>query len=227
MSKNINLSLRKNIISFALTWASLLIFLGIISLFSIWEMLKTFEKGTDSAFAISTLKGELSSANVSFKVEIQEWKNILLRGRDENDRLIFESKFIKENKKIKSYFNNASAICSQLNLNAPCQEIETVKLEHDQLMDQFNKNLLNASLKTYDSMQTLDESVRGLDRPLAKKMANLTMIFSMLENTKRLETKDLIHSKYDVLKNFILISMCIVLFIIGFSLYRSLRSLQN
>jgi hypothetical protein len=227
MSKKLSLNFRENLISFAWTWICLLIIIGIISLFSLWMMQKTFNKGSEVAMQISTLKNETASANIAFKVEIQEWKNILLRGKDQDDREIYLSKFEKQQKRVNSYLNNSASICSQLNLNEPCKEIEVIYTQHNQLGDKYIENIDNSSLENYDAIHKVDESVRGLDRDLEKKMTEITIIFSKLEADKHVETLAVIQDKYDTLKFFILMVMVIALTITGFSLLRILRSAQN
>lgn len=223
MSSYIGINFRKNIISFAWTWISLLIVIGIMSLFSIWSMNRAFNNGAELAFKTSALKNEISSASVAFKVQIQEWKNILLRGKDNSDRDLYFSKFEKQERSVQSYLNNAYIICSQLALNEICNQVSTVKIQHQQLGDTYKKNLINAPLESYAEIHKLDQAVRGVDRDLEKNMRTLNGIFSEIELKQHNKTHQELAEKYTTLRKFILSILAISLAITGISLYSVLR----
>lgn len=227
MSKNLGISFRRNIISFAWTWIGLLIFIGIISLFSIWSMNRAFNNGAQLAFKTSALKNEISSANIAFKVQIQEWKNILLRGKDNSERDNYYSKFEKQENSVQAYLNNAYIICSQLELNEICKEIRTVQMHHQQLSDTYKNNLLNASLESYGAIHKVDQSVKGMDRDLEKSISNLNGIFSGIELKQHDRTYQELTEKYTTLRRFILSILAIALTITGISLYSVLRATRS
>jgi methyl-accepting chemotaxis protein len=227
MNKNLSVILRKNIISFTWTWMCLLIIIGILSLFSIWMMSKTFETGSEFALKISALKGEMSSANIAFKVEIQEWKNILLRGKNNDDRQFYLSKFEKQQRRVNANLNNAALICAQLKLEESCKQIQAIDAQHDQLVDKYMKNLLDSNLENYDGIHKLDESVRGLDRDVEKKLSNLVAVYSDIEIKKYMEIQELIHNKYESLKLFISGVMIFALMLTSIGLYRILSSIKS
>lgn len=227
MSKNLSIQFRKNIIAFAWTWIGLLIFIGIISLFSIWSMNQTFQHGAEIAFKTNALKNENSSASIAFKVQIQEWKNILLRGHESSDKETYYLKFEQQERKVQAYLNNATAMCLQLQLKNTCDKISIIKTAHQQLGETYKTNLLNASLKNYDAIHALDQSVKGMDRELEKKMGNLNAIFSELALKQHHTTNQKLTNKYHSLRKFILSILAITLTITGISLYSVLRATRS
>lgn len=227
MSKNLGINFRKNIISFAWTWIGLLIFIGIISLFSIWSMNREFNNGGELAFKTSALKNEISSASIAFKVQIQEWKNILLRGKENSARDIYFSKFEQQESSVQGYLNSAYDICSQLKLNEICNQVSTVQKQHQQLGDAYKNSLTHASLASYDAIHKVDQSVKGMDRELEKTMGNLNTIFSEIELKQRNATHQKLTEKYTSLRKLILSILAIALTITGISLYSVLRGTRG
>lgn len=223
MSKNIDINLRKNIISFAWTWIGLLVFIGIISLFSIWSMNRTFNNGAELAFKTSALKNEISSASIAFKVQIQEWKNILLRGKNKADRDTYFSKFEDQEKSVQASLNRAHLTCSGLALNEKCTELRAIQMQHEQLGVTYKKMLMNAPLENYEDIHKVDQAVKGLDRDLEKNMSALNKVFSEIELKQHQKTNQELADKYADLRKLILSILGIALTISGISLYSVLR----
>ncbi len=69
---------------------------GILGLFSVWS-LNTYQARTQAALSeVNTSMDQARRAQLHFKTQIQEWKNILLRGHVMSDRAVFVAAFEKE-----------------------------------------------------------------------------------------------------------------------------------
>ena len=69
---------------------------GILGLFSVWS-LSTYQARTQAALSeVITSMDQARQAQLHFKTQIQEWKNILLRGHVLSDRTLFVAAFEKE-----------------------------------------------------------------------------------------------------------------------------------
>lgn len=69
---------------------------GILGLFSVWS-LSTYHARTQVALSeVTTSMDQARQAQLHFKTQIQEWKNILLRGHVLKDRALFVAAFEKE-----------------------------------------------------------------------------------------------------------------------------------
>jgi hypothetical protein len=69
---------------------------GILGLFSVWS-LSTYHARTQAALSeVTTSMDQARQAQLHFKTQIQEWKNILLRGHVSSDRAVFVAAFEKE-----------------------------------------------------------------------------------------------------------------------------------
>lgn len=227
MSITFNANFRKKIISFAWTWVGLLIFIGIISLFSIWSMNHAYNDGAKLALNNSDLENEALKAQIHFKIQVQEWKNILLRGKNSEDKSKFFSKFESQENTVAYHLKEALKICSSFHTKETCRPIEMIRFEHEQLGRLYREKLSQGSLENYEGMQKIDASVRGIDRSLEGDIDNLYSSFSLIKNEQVISTKIEIENRYFILRKFVLIVLFISLSISGFSLYQILRSTKN
>ena len=131
MSSQLNSNFRKSIISFSWTWIGLLIFIGIISLFSIWYMNRLYNQGAIESESINMLSNEVLTAQIEFKIQVQEWKNILLRGYDISDKKKYFSEFEKKETSVRDRLNNASIMAEQLGLVSESEKIKKITEHHD------------------------------------------------------------------------------------------------
>jgi methyl-accepting chemotaxis protein-1 (serine sensor receptor) len=107
------------------------------------------------------------SAQVQFKIQVQEWKDTLLRGNDQAQFDKYSAAFKKAAEKVKAEIAKTRTLMAQLGM-------PTAKLDELQAaMDELNKNYLEA-LQQYDvakpdSAHVVDTLVKGKDRaPTAK-----------------------------------------------------------
>ncbi len=218
---------RKKIISFAWTWIGLLIFIGIMSLFSIWSMNRAYVNGAKMAFSISQLENEVLSAKVDFKTQVQEWKNILLRGKNSEDKTKYFSSFEAEETKVVGHLKDAQKICLALGKKELCQPIEEARLKHLELGRTYKETLNKGSLESYERIHAIDQNLRGIDRTLDNDMDTLFQKFHQMKKDQLSTIKQSIENRYHVLKKFIIGIMLAALSLSGISLYSILRSTKN
>jgi methyl-accepting chemotaxis protein len=218
---------RKKVISFAWTWIGLLIFIGIMSLFSIWSINRAYTDGAIKAFNISQLENEILSAKVGFKTQVQEWKNILLRGKNSEDKTKHFSSFETEETKVVGNLKEAQKICLALTKKELCQPIELARFKHQELGKSYKEKLSKGSLESYEGIHAIDQSIRGIDRTLDNDMNNLFQKFSRMKKDQLSAGNQSMENRYQILKKFILGIMLAALSLSGISLYSILRSTKS
>lgn len=227
MTPTFNTSFRKKIISFAWTWLGLLIFIGIMSLFSIWSMNHVYLNGAKLTQDNNLLENAALKAQIHFKIQVQEWKNTLLRGRNSEEKAIYFSRFEDQENKVAYHLRQSQKICASIHSKDVCQVIEIVRFEHDKLGRLFRENLRQGSLESYEGMQKIDSIVRGIDKSLEKDIDMLFATFSKMKNEQIVKIKLEIDNRYLILRKFVLIILLISLSISVFSLYNILRGTKN
>ena len=108
------------------------------------------------------------SAQVEFKIQVQEWKNILLRGNDPAQLDKYTASFKKSGETTRAELQKVDSLLAKLGLHSPLVD-EALKA-HEEL----GHNYLNA-LQKYDSanpesFKVVDALVKGMDRPPTKKI---------------------------------------------------------
>ena len=227
MSSQLNSNFRKSIISFSWTWIGLLIFIGIISLFSIWYMNRLYNQGAIESERINMLSNEVLTAQIEFKIQVQEWKNILLRGYDISDKKKYFAEFEKKETSVRDRLNNASIMAEQLGLVTESEKIKKITEHHVTLGLIYRTTLDKTSFETYKNIQKADQSVKGADRELEALLSGVSNEISKINTSQREAMQDSLNQRYLSLRKLILIIMTIALVITGVSLYGVLRATRT
>ena len=227
MSSQLNSNFRKSIISFSWTWIGLLIFIGIISLFSIWYMNRLYNQGAIESERINMLSNEVLTAQIEFKIQVQEWKNILLRGYDISDKKKYFSEFEKKETSVRDRLNNASIMAEQLGLVSESEKIKKITEHHVAQGLIYKTTLDKTSFETYENIQKADQSVKGADRELEALLSGVSNEISKINTSQREAMQDSLNQRYLSLRKLILIIMTIALVITGVSLYGVLRATRT
>lgn len=122
---------------------------------------------------------EARSAQVSFKTQIQEWKNILIRGGDPQDLEQYRTAFIQSSAEAQAMLQQLQHTLEGLALSSPLLEEahqSLIKLE-----DQYLQVLAHNYDGTSSSTQNIDALVRGLDRQPTEQIDHI--VHFVLENT--------------------------------------------
>jgi len=159
--KNLSISLKLYVLAF-IAVATLLGVGG----FSVWE---TGRLNTQFTRAIGSQQRLLDAVNlaraaqVNFKIQVQEWKNILLRGKDPTSYQKYLSGFDKQEKAVTDGLVALKGVLVELNVSDRVKVDETIA-EFQKLGPSYR-----AALKSYDRDQpdpagVVDKLVKGIDR---------------------------------------------------------------
>jgi len=170
------------------------LFLGLLVALSLillsWESVNELSKFHDSTKRSFTLVEQnveiltdLTNAHVIFKTQVQEWKNVLIRGNDKKQFEKYAGRFQQSSDKVQSLLAHAIKRSKELSLDT--QEINKVKQAHAELKVAYLKALNNFDGKDPLTGKKVDKSVSGVDRPASKGMTALA------ENAER-KFKDII-----------------------------------
>lgn len=123
------------------------------------------QQATDQA--ISTQKLAYSQiiltkeAQVHFKKQVQEWKNLLLRGQNEDDFVTYLSQFVEQEQLTQIKIHE---LIDTLDPNSSALEMASkFKLYHQQLTEEYRKALVLFN-DTAEGSVAVDAKVRGVDR---------------------------------------------------------------
>ncbi len=139
----------------------------------------TYQEAVDGLTAIDTARG----AQVEFKKQVQEWKNILLRGNDPAAFTKYRGKFDRQDALVVTRLKALKEIIQ----NEPdlLQQIDALLATHRKLGEQYRRALTHYDTSDINSAHIVDKLVKGIDRPPTKQMD------SLVETLHRDKTTDL------------------------------------
>lgn len=126
---------------------------------------KTYQKINDDSRA----------AQVDFQRQVQEWKNILIRG---NDSELYEKhlkQFREKENTVNNRLNNLSKKLKDLNHVKEANEINDLMKQHLDLGERYNTALGQYNKEDLTSYLKIDVMVRGMDRVASKGMDEVSL----------------------------------------------------
>ncbi|PKN17518.1 MAG: hypothetical protein CVU71_15730 [Deltaproteobacteria bacterium HGW-Deltaproteobacteria-6] len=156
-------------------------------------------------------------SQVHFKKQVQEWKNILLRGNDKN---LFDNHlkaFNEEDRKVNECLASLSQMTSGAQMSVP-QIAAAIKV-HEALGHQYRGALKKYKQPDLKRAVLVDKSVRGIDRALTDEIDAMVEVIKNLAEKRLKETELMAKTQmeaYKVLSFFILFLMIAGVF---FSIY--------
>ncbi len=116
--------------------------------------------------AVAQVASGATESLVAFKQQVQEWKNVLLRGNDPARYDKHFSAFEKDEKRVQAELKKVSDLMQQLGLDAKAAEDAMQK--HASLGVQYREALKKFDKANSKAGQEVDHAVTGIDRPAAE-----------------------------------------------------------
>lgn len=193
------------------------VFLAVESVSELGEFHELTKENLETLEKNSELFKHVSHAHVIFKVQVQEWKNVLIRGNEKKQYDKYFERFKLRSDDVQSHLASAQEVAEELGLDV--SDIALVKTEHAGL----RKAYLSA-LEAFDSGDELtgkkvDKSVRGVDRPASKAMTAIAESTEAAFDNLLTQTNELLDSDYESIKKdltiYMLVSAVIVLLVMA------------
>jgi len=194
--------------------ALMLLALAFISAFGMYALHAAQARNAESLRSSADLLRAVDltrAAEVSFKIQVQEWKNILLRGQVQKDYDQYLATFNKRIELIRKEFEDAKAI--MVRLGVPTADIDEVARLHGVLNQQYFEALKSFDASKAESTHIVDALVRGKDRPLDEK---LDMVVQTMQKHASTETARITEmAKDEAARAFSLFGLFVALAICG------------
>lgn len=125
-------------------------------------------------------------AQVHFKVQVQEWKNLLLRGQDTHDLADYRDATLAQAGQVEEALRRLGAQSALLKLDVEAALIASLISDHQEVLAVYQKELQVLQPDTFQNALKLDRAVRGIDRPLNTAIDQLAQRFKGLAHAQRL-----------------------------------------
>ena len=226
-----NIELRRAIASSAFTMIMLMAVVGLFSLFSIWSINRAWTAGTSETAEIQALSRASLDAQVNFKIQVQEWKNILLRGSDPQLLADHLGSFRKNGKATTAKLAEVAGEAERLGFAARAAEARTLRDAHTTLLTRYETTLAGrlAGSDRLDAQaaRAIDGSLRGVDRDLENRIGQLAAELAALSEGRRSRLIGRMQERYVALRWFIIGIIALSLAITGYVISGALRATRG
>ena len=225
------IELRRAITSSAFTMIALVAVIGLFTLFSIWSINRAWTAGTMETADLQNLSRAALDSQVNFKVQIQEWKNVLLRGDQSTLLEKHLTSFRTHAQRTDDDLGRVSIGATKLGFKDEAQRAADLSNEHATLTARYEAVLaeergLSISI-TPDMASLIDKSVRGADRALEAGIGKLSADIAAISDQRRSTLLIDMQDRYSSLRLFILVVIGFSLVITAYVLASALRATRG
>ncbi len=165
--------------------------------------------------ALDTARG----AQVAFKIQVQEWKNLLLRGSDPEDRRRFFDRFTEQEGRVAATLAALRSAAPALGLDPA--SVEAVARDHAALGARYRQALALFDPAVPASATGVDRAVRGIDRPLDSAIDAIAEAASARSKTVQSDLAAAAEERYTGTRVVAIASTLLGLLLIGVALVRA------
>jgi methyl-accepting chemotaxis protein len=189
------ISLRRRVIIAIGMLTVLIVVIGFYGLVAIVESNQRLHKSVIEGQTMAETIDTARLSQVHFKKQVQEWKNILLRG---NDKDLFNKHlkaFNEEEQKVSGYLQSLSRLTTSAGLSIP--QITDAMHVHEKLGRQYREALAKYKQHDLASAVLVDKSVRGIDRNLTDQIDAIVGIIKNLTEKRMKETETIAQTQME------------------------------
>jgi methyl-accepting chemotaxis protein-1 (serine sensor receptor) len=198
---------------------------GLAALFAAWSMDRLHRANTAELTAALRMTDESRSAQAQFKKQVQEWKNLLLRGADPAARSAYLEAFQAQGESVEAHLAALAGLAAAAGLPETAREAKAAASAHRALELQYRAALAagKGSQGGAFSATEIDTSIRGLDRPLEQQVDRLAgqIVEDALRTARRADETDA--ARYATLEGFLWVAMAVSVILVGLILWRTLQ----
>ncbi len=133
---------------------------------------------------------QIGNVLADFKVQVQEWKNVLLRGHDADQRTKYWSQFVAQESKVQS---QTQALINGMDNAEVIAKLRSFAHEH-QVMGQKYRAGLEAFIQSGFDHRQGDAAVKGMDRPPAELLDQAIAMVAAEVEQHSLDTAEQVQS---------------------------------
>lgn len=155
----------------ALSASSLLAFVGVMGIFQMQGMTTSMVQDLHTAKVENEALVAVENAQAHFKTQVQEWKNILLRGNDAANYERYLKQFNEEEAVVQTQLGLAAQRMSAAGLAA--SGVDKLRADHLSMGTRYREALKQFDQADSNAGKIVDKLVRGMDRDAAAGMAQI------------------------------------------------------
>ena len=229
------IDLRRSLVSLASLMLLMVLTTGIAGLFAAWSLSEFHLRTEKTLMEASAAVSEARSVQANFKLQVQEWKNILLRGHVEVDRARYRAAFRAQAGKTAESLKSLPAEVDRLQLlndaGAPVKltdlvDVPGISTELAALNERYETALAAASAEDamdgWDPMLA-DGMLRGADRAVSDRMESIPVLIRQAIDASLRKSQQLGESRFETLSRFVWSAILFALAMVAIMIWRILR----
>lgn len=213
------ISVRRRVIITVGIFTVLTIVIGLYSFIAIVETNKRLHKSVLEGQTMIKATDTARLAQVHFKKQVQEWKNILLRG---NEHDLFDKHlraFNNEDRRVNEYLHSLSDMTTTMGLSVP--EIALAIKTHERLGEQYREALSKYNQSDLKSAVIVDESIRGIDREPTDQIDAIVSIIKAQADKRLKATETVAKTQLEAYQSFSVFLIFLVLLGASFGIFNA------
>ncbi len=155
---------------------------GIWTTVTIAKLRTDIQQQADDMAASFTFIHQVDDAQVVFKGQVQEWKNVLLRGHNPKLYKKYWGKFVAAEKVFQQKMVDIERILKARKLDKYAKQTAQLAKDHKILGVKYRAALHSSNPEDIDFSKQVDVKVRGVDRPTGKGLKSLAQGLYKLKN---------------------------------------------
>lgn len=210
---------RRSLLQLGGLLALLLLTMGLLALFAAWSLNRAHAANVGRVAAFVTAVDEARSAQAHFKTQVQEWKNLLLRGADPTERVRYQRSFDAEAGIVAGHLLALERHLPLLDMAAG--QARALREHHADLGARYALAALELARNWQPA--AADAAVRGIDRTLDRQIDALTdqVLAQSQRAIDRLRIEE--RRRYDSLQGALWMVMACSLALLAVMLWRVLK----
>ena len=216
------LRLRKSLLQLGGLLLLVLLTTTLLGLFASWS-LERAHLGSERALIDLLEAVNLGrDAQVNAKRQVQEWKDLLLRGQDAGERTKHQTASEAAASRVQARLEALTARLEALALDALAGEAKAAQATHAAVSQRY-RDALHDATASWDPF-ALDRAVRGVDRPLNDHLDLLVDALREAAKARFEADQQRLHERYEALTKALWTAMVVALLLVGVLLWRVLRA---
>lgn len=211
--------LRKSLMQVASVMLLTLLSVTLLALFSVWSLQQAYQRNTREVAEVVSALDTSRQAQVHFKRQVQEWKNILLRGDFPVARARYFNAFESAEVDVGAALIKVDEILIAAGERRYHDRLMQMQQDHLVLGEKYRSALLDVSGGLWAPFES-DLAVRGIDRPLNKAIDDLAAELLSESQTRSKALDEANALRYQALRYALWATMLVSLLLVGGMLWR-------
>ncbi len=213
--------LRRTLVQLASLLLLTLLASGLLALFSVWSLNATHLRNQRHLADVATMVELGRTTQVRFKTQVQEWKNLLLRGADPADRQIYLAAFHADELETHVMLRQLAQRGEPAAGFGLAAEVAQIDAAHATLGTAYAAALAVADPVHWDA-QHIDRAMRGFDRPINQRLDALAERLAAQIDRILVESRAAERARFETLTRALWVAMVLSIVLIGALLWRAM-----